>query len=111
MKKTALRKAADPAGRSYIDLLPDELESTGATQDLMLTRAVPAVYERYWRPALARAAKGVMGTGMNEEVPIARLLLGRSPGDTVLDVACGPGNFSRQFARAVGENGLVVGID
>src|SRR6185503_3400229 len=40
-----------------------------------------------------------------------RLLLGLSPGDGVLDVACGPGNFSRQFARVVGDTGLVVGID
>jgi ubiquinone/menaquinone biosynthesis C-methylase UbiE len=29
----------------------------------------------------------------------------------VFDVACGPGNFSREFARAVGDSGLVVGID
>jgi len=29
----------------------------------------------------------------------------------VLDVACGPGNFSREFARTVGQEGLVVGID
>jgi ubiquinone/menaquinone biosynthesis C-methylase UbiE len=29
----------------------------------------------------------------------------------VLDVACGPGNFTREFARAVGPGGLAVGID
>jgi ubiquinone/menaquinone biosynthesis C-methylase UbiE len=29
----------------------------------------------------------------------------------VLDVACGPGNFTRDFARRVGETGLAVGID
>jgi ubiquinone/menaquinone biosynthesis C-methylase UbiE len=29
----------------------------------------------------------------------------------VLDVACGPGNFSREFAHAAGDDGLVVGID
>jgi ubiquinone/menaquinone biosynthesis C-methylase UbiE len=29
----------------------------------------------------------------------------------VLDVACGPGNFTRDFARTVGPDGLVVGID
>jgi ubiquinone/menaquinone biosynthesis C-methylase UbiE len=29
----------------------------------------------------------------------------------VLDVACGPGNFTRSFARAVGDTGLVVGVD
>ena len=77
----------------------------------MTTRLVPAIYERYWRPALARAVKGVTGPGMAEEVRIARLLLGLGRGDRVLDVACGPGNFTREFAGAVGEEGLAVGID
>ena len=40
----------------YLDLLPGDLESTGTTQDLMTTSFVPAIYERYWRPALARVA-------------------------------------------------------
>jgi ubiquinone/menaquinone biosynthesis C-methylase UbiE len=80
-------------------------------QDLMTTRLVPAIYERYWRPALARAMKGVTGPGMAEEVRIARLLLGLGPGDVVLDVACGPGNFTREFARTLGDSGLAVGID
>ena len=48
---------------------------------------------------------------MADEKRIARLLMGLGPGDGVLDVACGPGNFSRDFARAVGEDGLVVGVD
>jgi ubiquinone/menaquinone biosynthesis C-methylase UbiE len=48
---------------------------------------------------------------MDEEIRIARLLLGLQPGDGVLDVACGPGHFSRAFARAVGDSGLVVGLD
>jgi SAM-dependent methyltransferase len=77
----------------------------------MLTGAVPFVYERWWRPALGRVAKGVLGPGMAEEHRIARLLLGLSPGDGVLDVACGPGNFTRSFARTVGDTGLSVGID
>ena len=29
----------------------------------------------------------------------------------MLDVACGPGNFTRDFARVVREDGLAVGID
>jgi SAM-dependent methyltransferase len=110
----ALAGADEPKATAagYLDLLGGEApQSTGATQDLMLTRAVPAVYERYWRPALARIAKGVTGPGMAEEIRIARLLMGLEIGDTVLDVACGPGNFSRAFARAVGPDGLVVGID
>jgi len=108
---TAVAERPDATAHGYLDLLPEDLESTGTTQDLMTTSFVPAIYERYWRPALARVAKGVTGPGMAEEVRIARLLLGLGPGDTVLDVACGPGNFSREFARAVGDDGLVVGID
>ncbi len=105
----ARRRGLNDAG--YLDLLDGELPSTGATQDLMLTRLVPAIYERYWRPALSRVAKGFTGPGMAEELRIARLLLGLGEGDAVLDVACGPGNFSREFARAVGRDGLVVGVD
>jgi ubiquinone/menaquinone biosynthesis C-methylase UbiE len=37
--------------------------------------------------------------------------MGLGPGDGVLDVACGPANFTRDFARAVGDEGLAVGID
>ncbi len=105
------RAEALPPGAPYLDLLDGELPSTGATQDLMLTAAVPKIYERYWRPALGRIAKGITGPGMEEEIRVARLLLGLRPGDGVLDVACGPGNFSRAFAAAAGDSGLVVGID
>jgi SAM-dependent methyltransferase len=109
--RDSIRKRAEMR-RGYIDLLSGEdLESTGPVQDLMRTSLVSQVYERWWRPALGRIAKGVFGPGMAEEHRIARLLLGLAPGRVVLDVACGPGNFSRQFARVVGDSGLVVGID
>jgi SAM-dependent methyltransferase len=107
--RIATERGLNAAG--YLDLLDGEVESTGATQDLMVTRIVPAIYERYWRPALGRLFKGVTGPGMAEEIRIARLLLGLGEGDAVLDVACGPGNFTREFARAVGPAGLAVGID
>ena len=96
----------------YLDLLgASEAPVTGTTQRLMLSRAVPVVYERYWRPSLGRVAKGPLGPGMGDEKRIARLLLGLGPGDGVLDVACGPGNFVRDFSRLVGPGGLVVGLD
>ena len=107
----AAASTAEAGEIGYLDLLERELESTGPTQDLMVTRLVPAIYERYWRPALGRVFKGVTGPGMAEEIRIARLLLGLGEGDVVLDVACGPGNFTREFARAVGPEGLAVGID
>jgi ubiquinone/menaquinone biosynthesis C-methylase UbiE len=113
LTQDAAAAAERPGARAYgyLDLLGEDLESTGPTQDLMTTSFVPAIYERYWRPGLARIAKGITGPGMAEEIRIARLLLGLGPGDSVLDVACGPGNFSREFAKSVGEDGLVVGID
>jgi SAM-dependent methyltransferase len=98
--------------RGYLDLVGGEPPpSTGRAQDLMLTSIVPAVYERWWRPVLGRVAKGVLGPSMADEHRLARLLLGLIPGDGVLDVACGPGNFTRDFARVVGDTGLVIGID
>ena len=33
------------------------------------------------------------------------------PGDTVLDIGCGPGLFTRAIARKVGDNGLVIAVD
>jgi ubiquinone/menaquinone biosynthesis C-methylase UbiE len=112
LQPEARRRAESlPQGAGYLDLIDGDLESTGATQDLMRSAYVPQIYERYWRPALGRVAKGVRGPGMSEEIRIARLLLGLSPGDRVLDIACGPGNFSRAFATAVGPAGMVVGLD
>lgn len=108
----AARAAGRTAEGGYLDLLGGEApKSTGRAQNLMLTGIVPRIYERWWRPALGRVAKGVFGPGMADERRIARLLLGLTPGDGVLDVACGTGNFTRDFARSVGGHGLVVGID
>jgi SAM-dependent methyltransferase len=50
------------------------------------------------------------GAHLGQRLTVSRMLLSIEPGDRVLDVACGPGNFTRDFARAAGD-GLVVGID
>jgi SAM-dependent methyltransferase len=105
------RESASVVG-GYLDLLgPAPVDSPGVAQNFMLSGVVPRIYERWWRPALGRVAKGAFGPGMNEEKRIARLLLALSPGDGVLDVGCGTGNFTRDFARSVGPDGLVVGLD
>jgi len=96
----------------YLDLLDGAgPASTGRAQNLMLGGIVPRIYERWWRPGLGRLFKGAFGPSMSDEYRLARLLLDLAPGDGVLDVACGPGNFTRTFGRAVGEDGLAVGID
>ncbi len=104
---------ADPDTDSgYLDLLGSEQQpAAGLGQALMRTRTVPAIYERWWRPALGRVAKGVGGPSMAAEYRMVRGLLDVGPGDRVLDVACGPGNFTRELARDVTGGGLAVGID
>jgi ubiquinone/menaquinone biosynthesis C-methylase UbiE len=95
----------------YLDLLGDE-DPTGAHpgQRLMLSSVLPLIYERWWRPLGGRLLMGAMGPGTRDEHRIALDMLDVAPGERVLDVACGPGNFTRDFASAAGE-GLVVGID
>lgn len=93
----------------YIDLLGDLApEVKGFAPRLMHTGVLPAVYERWWRPGL-----GFLLTGMTrgQEHRLAHELLELERGTVVLDVACGPGNFTRGFARAVEPDGLAVGID
>jgi ubiquinone/menaquinone biosynthesis C-methylase UbiE len=98
----------------YLDLLGGDGSGAVALTPagrMMVSRALPAVYERWWRPAFGRVTRGALSGGMRDEHRIARLLLGLTPGDGVLDVACGPGNFTRDFARVVGPTGLAVGLD
>jgi SAM-dependent methyltransferase len=107
------RPAQPDVRHGYLDLLGEAGagdDPPSPAQRLMLTRALPAIYERWWRPAWGRLLKGALGGGMRDEHRIARLLLGLTPGDGVLDVGCGPGNFTREFA-AEAPDGLVVGLD
>jgi SAM-dependent methyltransferase len=85
--------------------------SRSLAQRLMSSRLVPRVYQRWWRPSLAWLAKGPGGPDMTAEQRIASDHLALSDGDVVLDLACGPGNFTRRFATLVGPDGLVVGVD
>lgn len=99
------------ASHGFLDLLGSE-DPTGArlAQRLMVSRALPLVYQRFWRPLGGRLLMGVTGPGSGEEHRAALEMLSIGSGDRVLDVACGPGNFSRDFALAA-PDGLVVGID
>jgi SAM-dependent methyltransferase len=110
----ALLETAAETGSGYLDLLGSANQAgppTGIAQRLMRTTLLPQVYERYWRPALGRALKGPFGPSMAGEVELATKLLRPAPGDTVLDVACGTGRFTRAFGAAVGPDGLAIGLD
>jgi SAM-dependent methyltransferase len=108
---TPLRSEGIDVSRGYLDLLGQE-DPTGTHpgQRLMVSRVLPQIYQRFWRPLGGRLLMGLTGPGTGEEHRMALSMLSIDPGDRVLDVACGPGNFSRDFARAASD-GLVVGID
>ena len=108
-----LSEPATDAG-GFLDTLGDAPQAgppTGLTQRLMRTTLLPQVYERYWRPVLGRALKGPSGPSMTGEVELAAERLALQPGQTVLDVACGTGRFTRAFGEAVGPEGLAIGLD
>ena len=108
----AHRPEAPRTTEGYLDLL-GEIGAAGSHpgQRLMESAGLARIYEGVWRPVLGRLLMGVRGPGMRDEQRIAVDMLELSPGDTVLDVACGPGNFTRVFARAVRDHGLAVGLD
>src|SRR5262249_43238290 len=45
------------------------------------------------------------------EVQMIQRTLGLRSGDTVLDLACGHGNFTLEWSKLVGSSGLVIGLD
>lgn len=106
---------ADPAtvdtGKGYLDLLGDAPpEHRTPALAAMRSKALPIIYEHWWRP-MVRVLNGLGGPSHAGEQRIAQEYLNLYSGQTILDVACGPGNFTRSFAPAVGEQGLVIGFD
>lgn len=93
----------------YVDLLgSDETIKPTLAQRAMSSAILPRIYERAWRPF---AFQAFTARSTRDEEAHLRELLAIAPGDTVLDVACGPGNTTRRLHESVGDTGLVVGID
>jgi SAM-dependent methyltransferase len=107
------RRPAEPSLQDrYLDLLGEaDAIQRHPNQRTMANRFVPPIYERFSRPLLGRLLMGVRGPGTRGEHRLALEMLSLSDGARVLDVACGPGNFTRDFAAHAGDGGLVVGID
>jgi len=95
----------------YLDLLGSE-DPIGPHpgQRWMASRTLPLIYERLWRPLGGRLLEGVTGPGMRGEQRIALAMLSLEGNERVLDVGCGPGNFTRGFVDAT-RDGLIVGLD
>jgi SAM-dependent methyltransferase len=98
-------------GGEYLDVL-GEHDPIGPHrgQQVFRSKIVPKIYENRWRPAAARFLFGFSGPKEEEERRIVLEMLRIREGDQVIDVGCGPGNYTRHLARAAGE-GLTVGLD
>lgn len=92
----------------YLDVMGDDRVPQSTAQRVMGSTLLPLIYERLWRPVLFF---GFTLRNTADEDRLKLRLLEIAPGDTVLDVACGPGNTTRTLVDAVGENGLAVGVD
>ena len=77
----------------------------------MTTQPAPSLYERYAAGAAENYERHFV-PAIGE--PIARRLVDAArpaPGERVLDIACGTGIAARMAVEAVGDDGIVVGLD
>ena len=98
--------ALPPVANGVLDLLDPAFEPT-ATQRSLDTVATAWLYE-FLRDRIVRWI-GMPAFATEVHAVVERLDL--AAGDVVLDLACGHGNFTVEFARRVGPTGLVVGLD
>lgn len=94
----------------FLDVLGESTPSPVPTvaQRAMNSPFVATVYERLWRPAAFFVASGITA-GAEQRRAAQELRL--SGAKRLLDVACGPGNFTRQLAGQLPDGGLGVGFD
>jgi arsenite methyltransferase len=103
----ALPLMADPpatpdVSRGYLELLGGQpYESTGPIQSAWVSGVGAALYDR------VQSLNRRLFTPTR--LPASALRL--PPGGRVLDVGCGPGNVTARLGRAVGSEGLALGVD
>lgn len=79
-------------------------------QRLMQNSVFSVVYQDLWRPTFTRLFS--LGGSSTADFDRALMTYLARPGDRrILDVACGPGNYTKRFARNLTGDGRSVGID
>lgn len=95
----------------YSDVLgPGGPTRRSLAQRAMHSPRVAAIYDRIWRPIMI-AAMRLHGVSISAERDRAAAALHLDGEQRVLDVACGPGNFTGFFAGKLEGDGFVIGLD
>lgn len=94
----------------YLDVLGESTAAAAPTiaQFAMNSPLVATVYERLWRPTSFYLASGVT-TGAEQRRAATALRLRSAT--RLLDVACGPGNFTAPLATQLSTGSLAIGFD
>jgi ubiquinone/menaquinone biosynthesis C-methylase UbiE len=94
----------------FLDVLGESVAADTPTvaQRAMNSPLVATVYERLWRPVAFYLASGVTTRSEQRRAADALRLSGAY---RLLDIACGPGNFTGQLARRLPDGGLAIGLD
>jgi ubiquinone/menaquinone biosynthesis C-methylase UbiE len=97
----------------FLDVLGEADSAEASRPSTLAQRAmnsplVAGVYERLWRPLAFYVASGVT-TGAEQRR--AAEALGLAGAHLLLDIACGPGNFTGQLAQGLPDDGVAVGLD
>ena len=95
-----------PYRDGILDLLPNDGPRT-LSQRSLDTALTAWLYDRTRESILKLAGLPDFATEVGNIV--SRLQV--QPGDVVVDLACGHGNFTMEWARLVGADGLVIGLD
>jgi SAM-dependent methyltransferase len=95
----------------YTDLLGHSAPARRSlAQRAMNSPTVARIYQHVWRPIMV-AAMSLHGMSISTERERASTAVHLGGRQRVLDVACGPGNFTSFFARQLAGDGFVIGLD
>ncbi|MGV8873297.1 MAG: class I SAM-dependent methyltransferase [Rhodococcus sp. (in: high G+C Gram-positive bacteria)] len=95
----------------YVELLPNlPAPNPSPASIAMNNRVVAAIYEKLWRP-FGVSMMGIAGMSMSAERDKAVSDLRLQGPQRVLDVACGPGNFTKFLSEKLTGDGIAIGFD